>query len=109
MSNPNDGDDDDGTRGMAQVVYPQSDSSGLFYFFNSSNWEMLVKVLDGCAHNGYFWVLGAAATDVGYEITVSDMATGSSPAMKVYDKPAGPPAPALIDVAAFACEVGMPE
>ena len=108
VSNPNDGDDDD-SRGMAQTVYTTSDKSGLFYFFDPANWEVLVKVLDGCAYNGYFWVYAAAATDVGYEINVYDMATGSPPANKVYDKPAGPPAPALVDVAAFACEAGVPE
>lgn len=108
ISNPNDG-DDDGSSGMGQLVYPSSDSAGLFYFFDPDNWEMLVKVLDGCAHNGHYWVFGAAATDVGYEISVYDMSTGSPPAVKVYDKPAGPPAPALVDVAAFPCEAGVPE
>lgn len=109
VTNPNDGDDDDDSRGMAQVVYTTSDKSGLFYFFDPANWEVLVKVLDGCAYNDYFWVYAAAATDVGYEINVYDQATGSPPAKKVYDKPAGPPAPALVDVAAFPCEAGVPE
>lgn len=109
ISNPNDGDSDDGSSGMGQLVYPSSDSAGLFYFFDPDNWEMLVKVLDGCAHNGHYWVFGAAATDVGYEINVYDMSTGSPPLSKKYKKAAGPPAPALVDVAAFPCEAGVPE
>ncbi len=109
VSNPNDGSGDDDTRGMAQVVHTTSDKSGLFYFFDPGNWEVLVKVLDGCGHNGYFWVYAAAATDVGFDIDVYDMATGHPPLQKQYRKPAGPPAPAHVDVTAFACEAAVPE
>ena len=54
-----------------------SRSSGLFRFFAPHNWEILVKVLDGCSLNGHFWVFLAAATDVEYTVRVEDGVTGS--------------------------------
>ena len=53
-----------------------SDSAALFYFFSPDNPEMLLKVLNGCGVNGYWWVFGSAATDLSYEISVSDLAGG---------------------------------
>jgi hypothetical protein len=50
----------------------RSANSGLFWFFDLNNWEMLIKVLDGCAINGHYWVLGAATTDVGYQLEIRD-------------------------------------
>ena len=52
------------------------DGQTLFYFFDPANWEMLVKVLDGCEINNHFWVFAAAATDVEYTLTVTDTETG---------------------------------
>ena len=53
------------------------DSGALFYFFGRDNPEMLVKVVDGCAINGHWWVFGSAATDLRYEIVIYDYATAS--------------------------------
>lgn len=78
--------------------------SGLFYFFDPTNWEMLLKVLDGCGVNQHHWVFAAAATDVGYEIAVRDTTLpddGSVVNRKVYNKDPGAPAPALTAVDAF--------
>ena len=33
-----------------------STDSGLFTFFDGENWEVLVKVLNGCEMNGHWWV-----------------------------------------------------
>ncbi len=52
-----------------------SDDSGLFWFFAPDNWELLVKVLDGCAVNGHHWVFAAATTTVEYTLTVTDTRT----------------------------------
>jgi hypothetical protein len=76
-----------------------SDDAGTFSFFDPDNREVLWKVLDACAVNGHFWVYGAAATDVGFTITVTDTATG---AQQQYTKQQGPPAPAITDSGAFA-------
>lgn len=54
-----------------------SDESGLFWFFNSANIELVVKVLDGREINGSHWVFFGALSDVEYWITVRDVATGA--------------------------------
>lgn len=45
---------------------------GLLSFFEISNPEMLIKVLNGCDINNKFWVFGAPTTTLGYELTVVD-------------------------------------
>lgn len=79
----------------------RSRSSGLFYFFSPTNWELLLKVLDGCDMNGYFWVFSCATTNVGYTVTVTDKQTG---AVRTYENPLGRAADALYDVQAFSCD-----
>jgi photosystem II stability/assembly factor-like uncharacterized protein len=81
----------------------RSANSGLFWFFDPNNWEVLVKVLDGCAINGHHWVLVAATTDVGYKLEIRDTA-GS--AIKRYTNEVGQASPAIIDTRAFACPAG---
>ena len=68
----------DGQSGDGQIVEAGTNDSGLFRFFNPLNWEILIKVLDGCGINGRMWVLGAATTDLGYRIVVTDTVTGES-------------------------------
>jgi hypothetical protein len=86
----------------ARLVKPPSADSALFYFFSPDNWEIMVKVLAGCGLNGHYWVYGAASTDVGYTVRVTDQ-TGDG-GVKEYRHSAGTPAPALTDGAAFPCE-----
>ncbi|MEO1083646.1 MAG: hypothetical protein AAFY88_05340, partial [Acidobacteriota bacterium] len=91
--------DFDGNRGRAQVVPFGTPDSGLFYFFDADNWEMLVKVLDGCTFNGHFWVFAAATTNVEYSLTVTDTVSGLS---KAYFNPLGVSAAAVTDTEALA-------
>ena len=49
-------------------------NAALYYFFDPDNPEMLLKVLNGCTTNGYWWVYGSAATDLPYKIAISDLA-----------------------------------
>ncbi len=94
----------EGTTGEGAVVSGGSDDSGLFWFFNESNWEMLVKVLDACSFNGRFWVFAAATTDVQYELRVTDLFTGDQ---VEYSNPLGNAAAAITDTEAFAgCDAG---
>ncbi len=93
----------DGGSGSARVVNEGTENSGLFHFFGPSNWEILIKVLDGCEENGRVWVLGASTTDLGYRIEVADTVTGES---REYVNEPGRPAPAIIDTDAFACAGG---
>ncbi len=87
-----------GASGAGFAVPESTDDSGLFRFFDSRNWEVLIKVLDGCANNGHVWVLGASTTDLGYRISVTDTVTGER---RQYENQPGRPAPAIVDNEAF--------
>ena len=56
--------------------------TGFFWFFNPSNVELAVKMLDGRALNNHFWLLYGGLSDVEYEITVTDTATGRTEAYR---------------------------
>ncbi|MDE2923306.1 MAG: hypothetical protein OYL92_17495 [Acidobacteriota bacterium] len=47
-----------------------SSESGLLWFFNRDNAEVLVKVLDGCHLNGHRWVYVAPVTDLAFNLYV---------------------------------------
>jgi hypothetical protein len=76
-----------------------TDNSGIFWFFSEDNWEVMVKVLDGCHSNGHFWVFSSASTTLEYTLTVTDTLTGES---REYSNDAGVTAPAVTDTMAFA-------
>jgi hypothetical protein len=71
--------------GQAHAVDITADT-GAFWFFDSKNLELMIKVLDGRPVNGHFWVFFGALSDVAYTITVTDTATG---AQKTYVNPRG--------------------
>ena len=54
--------------------YIGTTDSGLFYFFDTTNWEVLLKVLKACTPDlgNSYWVLAASASDQGMRITVTD-------------------------------------
>jgi hypothetical protein len=85
--------------GVGTVVPGASANSGLFWFFAPDNWELLVKELSGCSLNSKRWVFSAATTNVHYNLTVIDYATG---AQRHYINYQGISAPAVTDVDAFA-------
>ena len=98
--------DFEGNARPAMDVGLPSNDSGLLYFFTPDNWEMLIKVLDGCGINDRFWVFAAATTDVEYTMTVTDTLTGTQ---QVYFNPLGAASPAITDTDAFAtCSVSAP-
>ncbi len=90
--------DFDGNEGDGQVVPFGSDDSGLFWFFDADNWEVLVKVLNGCSLNDHYWVFAAATTDVEYTLRVTDTANGT---VKTYANALGEASPSVTDTAAF--------
>ena len=71
--------------------------TGYYWFFTPSNIELVLKVVDGRAFNGKYWVFYGALSNVEYTITVKDMKTG---AVKTYRNPYGNTA-SLADVNAF--------
>ncbi|PYQ55901.1 MAG: hypothetical protein DMF53_27125 [Acidobacteria bacterium] len=94
-TNPTPGTPTDGN-GSVVVAGP---SSGIFWFFSSDNWEVMVKVLNACGLNNRYWVFSAATTNVFYRMEVFDVRAGVN---KIYFNYPGPPAPAVTDVDAFA-------
>ena len=71
---------DNGRTGRATLLR-RNGRSGMFWFFGANNVELIVKVLDGRASNGNWWVFGASLTDVEYWVRVVETATG---AVQVY-------------------------
>jgi hypothetical protein len=86
-----------GVSAPAQAVSLSGDT-GYFWFVDPANVELVVKVLDGRAINGHFWVFYGGLTNLAYTLTITDTVTG---AVKVYVNPAGKFASAG-DTAAFA-------
>jgi hypothetical protein len=60
--------------------------TGYFYFFDETNVELVVKVLDGRSYNGHFWVFYGALSNLAYTITVTDTQTGE---VRTYLNPPG--------------------
>jgi hypothetical protein len=87
-----------GNQGQGSVVPGASDASGLFWFFAPENWELLVKVLDGCALNGHHWVFSSATTNVEYTLKVLDTHTGE---VATWTNPLGRSSPAVTDTNAL--------
>ncbi|MEO1368067.1 MAG: hypothetical protein AAFX50_12905, partial [Acidobacteriota bacterium] len=90
--------DFDDRRGPAAPVSFATDDSGLFTFFSPDNWELMVKVLDGCGFNDRIWIFGAGTTNVEFDLVVTDQETGAT---RTYRNPLGRPAAAIIDTSAF--------
>jgi PKD repeat protein len=66
-----------GQTGSGTAV-PLTDASGYFWFFDPTNTEMVVKVLNGCAINNAYWVFAAGLTNVQVNWQVFDTKTGIS-------------------------------
>ncbi|MGE5232644.1 MAG: hypothetical protein ACM3OB_00910 [Acidobacteriota bacterium] len=83
-----------------------TDQSGYFWFFAPGNLELSVKVLDGRAINGHFWVFASALTDRPFTLQVVDTANGCEHFVdprcptRTYSSPAGH-GTNVLDFAAF--------
>jgi len=90
--------DPDGTNGPGTAV-SLTDDSGYFWFFQNTNIETVVKVLNGCSINGHYWVFAAGLTNVQATMNVLDTSTGVA---KPYLNPQGNPFAPIQDTSAFA-------
>jgi hypothetical protein len=88
-----------GQTGTGKVQTLPQDDSGLFWFFNVDNIEMLVKVLNGCGVNNRYWVFYSPGTNVGFNLRVTDTQTGQQ---KTYLNNVGTVAQSVADTSAFA-------
>ena len=59
-----------GEEGQAKSA-PWSGESAILWFFNRSNAEVLVKVLNGCANNGHRWIFVAPVTTLEFNLWVT--------------------------------------
>jgi len=74
-----------GSTGTGHAV-PLTSDTGYFWFFDSANVELVIKVLDGRGINGHFWVFYGALSNVEYTIIVTDTETGQ---VRRYTNPLG--------------------
>ncbi|MFL6195294.1 MAG: serine protease [Thermoanaerobaculia bacterium] len=70
-------------QGQAQAVKLTNDT-GYLWFFDATNVELVVKVLDACSFNHRFWIYAGGLTNVRTVLTVTDMKTGTP---KAYINP----------------------
>ena len=90
----------DGETGDA-VAWPLTGDTGLYWFFEPSNVEMVLKVLDGCGINKHRWVFAGGLTDLGVKMTVTDTETGQE---QRYGNPLGKAFQPVQDLEAFSCK-----
>jgi ELWxxDGT repeat protein len=86
-----------GNTGTGKAVPLAGGDTGYFWFFDASNVEVVLKVLDGRPLNGKFWVFYGALSTVEYTLTVTDTVTGT---VKTYINPSGKLA-SVADTGAF--------
>ena len=84
----------------AGKAMPLTGDTGLFWFFEPANIEIVIKVLDGCAVNGKRWVFAGGLTDVAVEMTVVDTQTGAT---RTYANRLGRPFRPIKDTTFFSC------
>jgi len=66
-----------GNTGRATSVPMGSTDSALFWIFEPSNFEVLVKLVDGCGFNERYWVYLAATTNIDFTVRIRDQVTGT--------------------------------
>ncbi|HEX4954896.1 MAG TPA: hypothetical protein VF017_16015 [Thermoanaerobaculia bacterium] len=91
-----DWEDFQGATGQGQTV-PATSIGGYFTFFDPANIELAVKLIDGRAVNGHFWVFYASLTSVPFTLRIKD-AGGN--VVAEYTNPSGNMA-SVADVEAF--------
>jgi CSLREA domain-containing protein len=72
--------------------------TGLFWFFDPTNVELTVKVLNGCGVNQRYWVFASGLTNQAVEIFVTDTETAAT---RTYNNPQGRVFRARLDTGAF--------
>jgi len=83
--------------GNAASITP---NTGAFWFFDPSNLEVFVKILDACRSTGSFDVYVNGLTHLGVTVTVTNVRTGTT---KSFANPDGTPFSLLFDGSTFAC------
>lgn len=74
------------------IAVPLSDEAGHLWFFQGSNPEILVKILDGRPVNGHWWVFISSNTNLEFTVHVEifpDIITPPGVFLQTYVSPAG--------------------
>jgi hypothetical protein len=72
--------------------------SGYFWFFNSANIEVVIKVLNACGLNQNYWVFATGLTNVEVTLVVTDTQNGTQ---KIYVNPLQTAFAPIQDTSAF--------
>ncbi|HEX5760800.1 MAG TPA: hypothetical protein VF121_16545 [Thermoanaerobaculia bacterium] len=86
-----------GQSGNAYVV-PLTTDTAYLWFFEATNVEAVVKVLDACNYNQRYWVFASGLTDVEVVVKVTDTKTDT---LRTYTNPLGKKYEAVQDTDAF--------
>jgi hypothetical protein len=78
----------------------ESDESVFLWFFDPSNFEMGLKMLDACTLNNHFWVYIGGLTDQGWTVNIVDSTTGAS---RTYSNALGHLSSSVADTSALPC------
>ncbi len=78
----------------------ENDESVFFWFFDATNFEMGLKMLNACTFNNKFWVYIGGLTDQGWTVNIVDTKTGAS---RTYTNPLGHLSTPVGDTSALAC------
>jgi hypothetical protein len=68
------------------VAEARDDLWGTFWFFDPDNLELAVKLIDGRAVNGRWWIFSASLSNVEYTLRLTDTANGR---VATYHNPSG--------------------
>jgi hypothetical protein len=63
--------------GGAAKAQGMTGDTGYFWFFQPSNVEVVVKVINGCFLNSNYWIYAGGLTDVEVDLVVKDTRTGT--------------------------------
>lgn len=88
-----------GEEGQAKAGVWASSQSGILWFFDRENAEVLVKVLDGCSHNEHRWVFVAPVTTLEFNLRI----TGPNGRRWTHSNRQGATASTKSDTRAFNC------
>ncbi len=84
-----------------------SNESGDFWFFGADSNEMIVKIVDGCANNGRYWVFWRALSNVEMDLTIRNTETHQT---LTYHNPLGVRPNGHLDIdTIFHCDGAGPE
>jgi hypothetical protein len=72
-----------GTGTYAASAVQVSDKSGYFWFFDPASTEVSLKILDGTAINGFYWVFVASSNNVLFDLTVTQVLPTCGPPTNV--------------------------